>query len=758
MKTFNLLMLLSLIGLASCAGQKSSTKLEITHGFAMSNPTYAGGLIVSGVNIDTQEKFTQGLVGSTTVSYNLTAGTWNFTAIGWDGGTPEKLYGGKPFCAFSQNVISGTSASVTLQMSESLCGFSLFAGNLPDTSVTPNTIRKLKYIVPCNSLFASIPNPSTVMNTVVVSDSTPLTYCDALGFDMKANVQSMKVHAYSKAPDQSIPTLTMHSDCISQSGSGNYIEPSGSTPTNPYMSNALRLPARSVPFAISVYSDSNCSSDRLVTRFDFKEGLETKSPDHDHVLVSNFTSLSDHKLFIAGNDMKRGFSMFAHILPFFKRQSSGNPFPMTNSGLTTGTRYFTVDSQPFKIKLEEDFCTPTGGNFNVASALCNAANELEVTPSGNGYGYVNYNNKQYGFYSSSVADSLTYVVQKNLYTLLGNSQSVMQDEYDHFFLGDGYHDDERRYGYLSRVRSILSANGAGGVVSRDMNKTFSQQCLDLAEDKEVSVFDYEDMRFKRFRVKISSNSLRTSTPYTCDNSSYDSDCSFSYDKQMDIWEYDQSTILPSMTFGFDCDDFKGTFESIRVNAIGGLKKTKRDIVNWNTNTDSLWAFQRFEVLNWEKIELNAVVQSDKRNLSRMQKNGSNEYVTRTTGFESKRNGSSYDEIFNRVAQQSSGNFICFAHTSSNPMTLQGVPYQNAFYLTSDSPLVAYRTTPPGSEISSLSNKLDITSAFPQTRTDQSCNFDPVASVNNGHLINGSFEMRPALLNDEFKSQFTLISP
>lgn len=82
MKT--IILLLSLIALTACGQKSSNATLEVTQGFAFTSTGFGGGLIVSGQNLSTGQRFSSAITNGTSVNLNLPNGDWQFYAMGFE--------------------------------------------------------------------------------------------------------------------------------------------------------------------------------------------------------------------------------------------------------------------------------------------------------------------------------------------------------------------------------------------------------------------------------------------------------------------------------------------------------------------------------------------------------------------------------------------------------------------------------------------------------------------------------------------------
>lgn len=121
-KLLTTLCALIVVGCAA-KGEKTSAELELFSGH-LAISSYTGGVMLWGTSSDGQNAFGQ-LLTSNTFEIELNNGTWNFVAIGWDGGTPMT---GTPHCAAAKGIaLNGTAVAVDLSLSNASCADSIIS-------------------------------------------------------------------------------------------------------------------------------------------------------------------------------------------------------------------------------------------------------------------------------------------------------------------------------------------------------------------------------------------------------------------------------------------------------------------------------------------------------------------------------------------------------------------------------------------------------------------------------------------------------
>lgn len=133
--------------LFGCAGkgEKTNAELKLFSG-QLAITSYTGGVMLWGSSTDGENAFGQ-LLTDNTFSIELSNGTWNFVAIGWDGGT---TMGGTPSCAVATAVeLGGTDVVIDLTLDNAKCDHALVSGGVTAGSADYTFPRNSIYV--CNS-------------------------------------------------------------------------------------------------------------------------------------------------------------------------------------------------------------------------------------------------------------------------------------------------------------------------------------------------------------------------------------------------------------------------------------------------------------------------------------------------------------------------------------------------------------------------------------------------------------------------------
>ena len=754
-----IILIAPLLVLSACGGgQQTSTSLEISKSFAVTNPSYGGGLVVSGKNLTTGQNFSVGLVGKTTVNYSLDAGRWIFTAVGWDGGGSlgtEKSFAGKPFCGLVQQDLSGTSATVSLTLSEATCATHAFAGTLPSGAAGKYS-RKLKAITSCNTFFNGPILATDVINTKIVNAATSLTFCESLADDLQSDIESVRIYSLNKGPYELLPSSGIPSECMSNDLSNLSVinTDSPTAPTNPYGTGYdLRLPLRGVPFIIMAYRDGACAEP--LAKYVFQEGLLPGSPGFDHLLLDNNGNNDQVKLILPGSDMKRALSPLAHLMPYFKK-SGGTRFPTEAS---TSAEFHAFVGTTNTMVVERPSCGIFGSHSNVASLPAPTCIDLgeyvEITyqPVTAANGFISMDIDTYQFDAETSAGSQRYSSNKIIWNLLGPTDPMMGQEK---FYGEPNKNHETDYGALSDIRNMFAANGAGGLMfGFDKSLDFETACLNQISERSITIFNYEKMANESYKVKIHNTKTSSPSPYLRDLTSRDSSGIVAdYEKRMLIWDYQRDLVNPIMVLEFSCSELLGTIETHIVHPHPSGIASERTIVNWNTNISGVGLEnQRFEVLKHKVMkDSSGTVIEDIRSVARVDKlPGGNDYANWHYLFKSTYDGTNYAEIIEYYDQISETNNVCYMKDAQSKSTYS---YLGEIFADPDSAILALRNRVPGSGTGAY---YTINDPFPQTVNVASCASSiPLFMTSfGGHLINGnpSLPIKLNSLGSSFPNEF-----
>jgi hypothetical protein len=700
-KTFFLIFVLLLLCISCGGGGTSSTSFEVSRSFAMTNPSFGGGLIITGKHLEKGITFTSALDTSTEVNMQLAKGTWRFSAVAWDGGaSPEVKFSGVTYCGKIDKSLTNDSETIDLNLTSANCGDPYFTAGHVDTSTTPYKFKTLEVIGTCNTFFPSQPLPGSNINTSLANSTTSGDFCALAGVpkDLKTEVKGMKIYTQNKSVTQRAPTLGFSSNCLSES-SDSVINPTFAP--NPYSGRSLRLPYGSIPFTVVTYEDSDCT--KVLTSYNFSNGIASAYPSFDHLLVNNNISATQMKLFLPGNKIRRAKSPFLAIMPSIR--CNGNVACPTTPG-TLNEAFHGFTGSPNKVILpQEDTCGVLTYTLPVDSLpTCNdLGDEVEVTFTGSaaGSGSFTMNGITYNVYLAAASlEHQRYQTQRSLIDLIGPSNEAISDTF--FYPHDKGDMEDRAYGVLSEVREMFSPDGPGGVIGiSGIPPTFTDACLQISGTKEITLYDNEKMINETFKITVHNSPIAAPNGLFCNiDNSDETNCALNgsgFDKRMTIHAYAFSTFVPVLAMEFNCTNFLGRLESRRNDFDSSERKYDQEIINWNTDADFNYNYQRFEKLsiNNEYIynpgTLSWDLRRTNREMLRFQKRGPDEHESWLYDFDSHWNGSGFEQHLGwqqLLSKPSATANICMLH---NHQTVNHV--SDANYLLEDPTYSIYQTQP-----------------------------------------------------------------
>lgn len=638
------IMLLIFLTLACGKGGSSSAQLEVSRAFAVTNTYFGGGLIITGKNISKNQTFTVSLDSSTSINMQLEKGTWQFSAVAWDGGAaPEKKFSGLTYCGLIEKALVNDAETVDITLSSEKCGDPLFTAGHVDTTATPSTFKSLNAIGTCSTFFPNEVLPGHNIATSLVQASTPADFCNNVSEDLRTDVKSIKIHAQNKTLSQVNPTLGFGTGCLKSATSDSKID----------LGIGLRLPYRSIPFTIITFEDENCS--KPLAHYDFRHGLNAISPMFDHILVGNNTSTSQMKLFLPGNDLKRAMSPFMGILPSIKCFDGTTTGKCKTSPTSHADFYGNVGSNQRVFVGNQSSCT---GSLTVSAPLTSATCfqndkgvEVEFSGSATGVGSFVINGTTYSVYlANTFEESKKYNAHRTLMEIVGVSDNSLPRS---FFMPHENDNDDESYGILSRVREMFSPSGPGGVVGIPLNATtFQKACMDAVGSKEISFYSPEEMKHETYKIVVHNKPVSNPGSAFCHPTNIaENDCmanGVKFEKRMLVFDYAISAIAPTMAFEFSCSSKVGKLEDNSTEIEGDRRKVNKEIISWNTE-DSTYSSQRFEKISihtQHKLISGAwILQEDYRNMTRFMKTAPNGHEFWKYQFNARRDNS--DNSFNQ---------------------------------------------------------------------------------------------------------------
>jgi len=291
------LLLLSLIILASCGVQQTTTTLRLsTAGLALSNGAYQGGLVVvgkssSGATFSIPVPYSAG--STSEVEITLQRGTWSFNAIGWNGASTLE---GDSVCSKLDNVnLDRPTQVVDLTVAAATCNDIAFGNNgALSGTYTFNPFQ----LITCGSLLSNFASNTSVIATTQNDFCSPTNFPD----DALSNARSFRLSVPSITPEGVVSNGAL-TTCLTL--------PLGYQAA----ASTLRLPGKSTPYKIDLYESTDCNETELISSSIFKNGFDEPSTEYDHVFgPSGGTS----KLFLSSNSTKKGFSQLINNIPTFK--------------------------------------------------------------------------------------------------------------------------------------------------------------------------------------------------------------------------------------------------------------------------------------------------------------------------------------------------------------------------------------------------------------------------------------------------------
>lgn len=705
-KTSSFLALLLL--LLSCGKKESATAtLEISRGFAITNPNFGGGLIITGKS-DAGQEFSMSLTTGTSLNLVLTKSTWVIKAVAWDGGkSPEKLFAGIPYCGVTVKPLTMDNELIDLVVTREKCLDPIFiAGNTNfiDDSTTPNTLKRLGRVNTCGSfLLPSTPiiEHSTKLKDILIKDATLDTACDnaKIPLDFRSQVRAIKIRTLEKKPLEPELKSGRESGCIAATGETSSIDTQDASSS--YLGYDIRLPVSSVPFIIETFSDVSCQ--KLVADYWFKTGLADNYSAHfDHLL---FPCTEYAKLWLPGNNSKRGKSPFLAAMPILMKNGYNTPvrFP---TGPSANSRHFHGITGPTnKVIIDVPSCpiTNAGGlpvSGTVSFAKCTDLGEkVQVTFTGEGQGIGTFSLKStYNVYISD-DDLPRYLSQSALIELLGNSNTDMASTF-YKKRPVPFADVDESYGALSMARHFLGPKGAGIFNIPDQNiignpdSTFEDYCTELVGTQEKIVFNPKTLSLDKWVYVVSNDTTKGPTSFTCSNVDLSTtNCvGKNFSKRMKVYNYAHSLEVPVAAFEFNCNgphgraEFNAPFEEF------GTKTLVREVQHWNTWWGKSGSgLQRFERLIWDSVEEKTVsgwvLKEERRSMARIQKTGSADWNARIFDYRTYWNSTWVQRIDNFLmgSNSTAGSMLYYkvnsamAADTKDPLSVMTDPLASAPY-------------------------------------------------------------------------------
>lgn len=557
-----LTLLTMLFSLVACQENKTSATLEVAKSFVINSSGFGGGLIISGHNLSTGQRFSRALTAGVSFSTELPNGNWKFYAMGW----PNAYMSGTPKCGHTQAELNGVPTKVGLSVTDGGCSDPVFSYG------TTFSIRSCgAFYSWTGSAYARVPE-----------DTTSPTFCNSLSDDLQGrNYLSTRIVAVNSTLG-SADGADVFSACNPNTG-------------------PMNLPRTNVPLVLELYDAASCGG-KVINRFYFPAGIANGSGAFDSFFMTN----SGDYFVLPNNKLRRGYSPFMDILPKIACLS-GECLEQPNPGAVGRYLNSGLNSRVFisETSLNAPTCTiasVTGGvftssscyvennivyadiNSTCGSATCsgtitvalNAVNQAPVNLWGTTTGALQIAHRIFNAVWESVG--------------IRTAGTNTQDFFSHFHEKDN--DGPRDYfGQLSEVREMLGPDGAGGVLA-----SFGESCNDLLSAAPVSktITINEDGQQKTFRVDLNASSV--AFPGTICSSGIVSNCSSMAYENSDatilIYRLMNGTQKLIYRSHIVCDAKVGAQESIdEENLSSGVYRGTR--IFWNTESASSSRFEQY---------------------------------------------------------------------------------------------------------------------------------------------------------------------
>jgi hypothetical protein len=273
--------------LCGCSAQKSPTKLEVSHGFAISD-SMDGGFIVSGQSAS-GKTFSIALTNGLSKDVVLDNDTWTVHAIGWKG--PVK-FTGDTYCG---SVVHNNTDSKTIEISVSMAGCTT-ASFTADVQLHPTRF------LGCSS-FSWYDSGNDTHNELTAAKAD--AYCDAnapIGF--KNQLKYYKLIARDNTP--TLKAGVFESGCLAFDGSTN-----------------SALPSNKFSFEVKAFRNfTDCQSNGPHQTYIFPEGFNKGNNESFDRLVHS-DAASNVRVVLPTFISRRGKSPFLDMIPRVKCEASG---------------------------------------------------------------------------------------------------------------------------------------------------------------------------------------------------------------------------------------------------------------------------------------------------------------------------------------------------------------------------------------------------------------------------------------------------
>lgn len=378
--TKNLLILpFALALVASCSGKKAASptsfKLSGLSAITADSATVPGGVVLMGSN--GTDRFTAGIRATDLASFSLDlpVGTWNFSAIAWQGAAPLT---GATQCGLSTTTVEGTSMVVSLTLSAANCQQAAFASAASLSTIDTQKFKTLSI----NSCL----NPMEKLENDICDGSDVAERSDLPGESMSFRVVVSSGSSFGAA------ISPLSSNCYNLNGvpTGDLSSGLVDTPLTLPFGGSINMPLR-----IIGYESPNCFAEDISAVYPVIGGLQGTEGVYRTVFSGNAENLvlniADNLIGVLGSPFLEAVQTSQITLPF--PSCGSNCFP-TTSYLSTPKRWAAArdtahslygsptgkDSDDFGADLisNSSLTLTTGAGFLTISSLPGIPDKIDV--------------------------------------------------------------------------------------------------------------------------------------------------------------------------------------------------------------------------------------------------------------------------------------------------------------------------------------------------------------------------------------------
>jgi hypothetical protein len=476
------------------------------------------------------------------------------------------------------------------------------------------------------------------------------------------------------------------------------------------------------------------------------------------------TSLPGNALVLPGNDARRVISPLSHLLPDFKCMN-GSVIPCPVEPNVSTATYFAFNGSGNMLVDKTRYTCPVSATYTATAAsisgvTCSVVSDgivFNFTLSGAaGLTTISIN----GTPTYDVAlrptrtsfDDQQILTHSRLIELLGYETETFPRSFFHYN-EDG--DGNDYFGVLGSVREMLSTPAAVIGVS-DPTLTFGDACLNASGTKTISIYDNGEMELKTYRVELGSPIVNSVNRYICsaaDPSATAAVCAGKvFDKELRIFDYKTSAIVPKIRVKLNCLEKFGKFFSFDEKDKGAFRRSNRKIIFWNTDLIANHRFEKIGIENEYDITTGTAQRTfERRDMVRMEKIATDRYALWDYGFETKRNGGNWDQRMIRSEYVSGATSAIINYATIPPSIASNPAYD--FLLTDSVTYGGERTAAPFASATPTAHGFDLHAVWTNpVDTAGGLNYVGVNGTNN--QINGtlSFNLDSLkLLDNQFSN-------